>query len=93
MAHFAKLGTDNVVITVHVVSNDIATTEQAGIDFLNKCKSRKYEWSVVPRYHLGFFGVMKSTRFECLGVGIPPPPQIEITGCVFSKIMSKMVQF
>ena len=35
MAHFAKLGKGNKVLTVTVVSNDIATTEQAGIDFLN----------------------------------------------------------
>ena len=35
MAHFAKLGIGNIVETVEVVSNDIALTEQAGIDFLN----------------------------------------------------------
>ena len=35
MAYFAKLGTGNVVEKIEVVSNDIATTEQAGIDFLN----------------------------------------------------------
>jgi fibrillarin-like rRNA methylase len=35
MAHFAKLGTGNIVERVEVVSNDIATTEQAGVDFLN----------------------------------------------------------
>jgi hypothetical protein len=37
MAHFAKLGKGNIVEKVLVVSNDdIATTEQAGIDFLNQ---------------------------------------------------------
>ena len=36
MAHFAKLGVGNIVEQVIVVSNDIATTEQAGIDFLRK---------------------------------------------------------
>ena len=36
MAHFAKLGEGNIVTTVHVVSNDVATTEQAGIDFLKE---------------------------------------------------------
>jgi len=35
MAHFAKLGVGNIVEKVEVVSNDIATTEQAGVDFLN----------------------------------------------------------
>ena len=36
MAHFAKLGVGNIVERVEVVSNDIATTEQAGIDFLKE---------------------------------------------------------
>jgi hypothetical protein len=36
MAHFAKIVAGNIVEQVIVVSNDIATTEQAGIDFLNK---------------------------------------------------------
>lgn len=35
MAHFAKLGVGNKVLSVVVVHNDIATTEQAGRDFLN----------------------------------------------------------
>jgi hypothetical protein len=34
MAHFAKLGVGNIVEQVIVVSNDIATTEQNGINFL-----------------------------------------------------------
>jgi len=36
MAHFAKLGIGNIVEQVIVVSNDVATTEQAGIDFLKE---------------------------------------------------------
>ena len=36
MAHFAILKAGNIVEQVVVVSNDIATTEQAGIDFLRK---------------------------------------------------------
>ena len=40
MAHFAKLGIGNKVEKVVVVSNDIATTEQAGIDFLNNLDKR-----------------------------------------------------
>ena len=35
MAHFAKLGTGNIVEKVEVISNDVAPTEQAGVDFLN----------------------------------------------------------
>jgi hypothetical protein len=34
MAHFAKLGIGNIVEEILVVSNDIATTEQEGINFL-----------------------------------------------------------
>jgi hypothetical protein len=34
MAHFAILKAGNIVERVEVVSNDIATNEQAGIDFL-----------------------------------------------------------
>ena len=36
MATFAKLSLGNKVISVHSVANEVATTEQAGIDFLHK---------------------------------------------------------
>jgi hypothetical protein len=42
MAHFAKLGSGNIVERVEVVSNDIAITEQAGIDFLKKLYNEPY---------------------------------------------------
>ena len=44
MAHFAKLGTGNIVERVEVVSNDIATTEQAGADFLNNIYKTRDVW-------------------------------------------------
>jgi hypothetical protein len=44
MAHFAKLGTGNIVEQVIVVSNDIATTEQAGVDFINKLYNTRDVW-------------------------------------------------
>ena len=44
MAHFAKLGTGNIVERVEVVSNDIATTEQAGVDFINKLYNTRDVW-------------------------------------------------
>ena len=44
MAHFAKLGTGNIVETVEVVSNDIATTEQASVDFLNTLYNTRDVW-------------------------------------------------
>jgi len=44
MAHFAKLGKGNVVEKVAIVSNDIATTEQAGVDFLNNLYNSRDVW-------------------------------------------------
>ena len=44
MAHFAKLGKGNIVERVAVVSNDVATTEQAGVDFLNNLYKTRDVW-------------------------------------------------
>jgi hypothetical protein len=44
MAHFAKLGVGNIVEQVIVVSNDIAITEKAGIDFINKLYNTRDVW-------------------------------------------------
>jgi len=44
MAHFAKLGTGNIIEIVEAVSNDIATTEQAGVDFLNNLYGSRDAW-------------------------------------------------
>ena len=44
MAHFAKLGKGNIIKTIEVVSNDIATTEQAGVDFLNNLYNSRDVW-------------------------------------------------
>jgi len=44
MAHFAKLGVGNIVEQVIVVSNDIATTEQAGVDFINQLYNTRDVW-------------------------------------------------
>ena len=44
MAHFAKLGIGNIVERVEVVSNDIATTEQAGVYFLNNLYKTRDVW-------------------------------------------------
>ena len=44
MASFAKLGVGNIVEKVVVVSNDIATTEQAGVDFLNNLYGTRDVW-------------------------------------------------
>ena len=44
MAHFAKLGAGNIIETVEVVSNEIATTEQVGVDFLNNLYKSRDVW-------------------------------------------------
>ena len=45
MAHFAKIGIGNIVEKVEVVSNNIATTEQAGVDFLrNLYNDQNAQW-------------------------------------------------
>tara|TARA_Y100001938_G_scaffold76498_1_gene105846 strand:- start:402 stop:779 length:378 start_codon:yes stop_codon:yes gene_type:complete len=44
MAHFAKLGTGSIVERVEVVHNDVATTEQAGVDFLNSIYKTDDVW-------------------------------------------------
>ena len=44
MAHFAKLGVGNIIEQVIVVSNDIAVTEQAGVDFINNMYNTRDVW-------------------------------------------------
>jgi len=44
MAHFAKLGKGNIVEKVVVVSNDITTTEQAGVEFLQNLYKDRAVW-------------------------------------------------
>mgnify|MGYP003113016099 CR=1 FL=1 len=44
MAHFAKIGMGNIVEQVLVVSNEVATTEQAGVDFLKGLYGNDTEW-------------------------------------------------
>jgi hypothetical protein len=44
MAHFAKLGIGNIVLKVVAVHNDVATSEQAGVDFLNNLYGSRDVW-------------------------------------------------
>ena len=44
MAHFAKLGRGNIVEKVIVISNDVATTEQDGINFINNLYNTNDIW-------------------------------------------------
>ena len=51
MAHFAKLRIGNIVEQVVVVSNDIATTEQAGIEFLKSLYGEHTNWKQTSYNH------------------------------------------
>jgi hypothetical protein len=44
MASFCKIGKGNIVEKVVAVSNEIATTEQAGVDFLNTLYKTRDVW-------------------------------------------------
>jgi len=44
MAYFAKLGTGNIVETIVAVHNDVATSEQVGVDFLNNLYNTRDVW-------------------------------------------------
>ena len=44
MAHFAKIGKGNIVEKVVVVHNNVATTEQSGVDFINNLYKSRDVW-------------------------------------------------
>jgi len=86
MAHFAKLGVGNIVEQVIVVSNDIATTEQAGLDFINKLYNTRDVWKQTSYNTFGGVHGLNGTplRKNYAGIGfqydqtrdafIPPKP-------------------
>jgi len=86
MAHFAKLGTGNIVERVEVVSNDIATDEQTGVDFLNDLYKTRDVWKQTSYNTKGGVHLLGGTPFRknYAGVGytynqtkdafIPPKP-------------------
>jgi len=42
--HFAKLDENNKVVALHIVHEDVAPTEQAGMDFLNTIHKTNAVW-------------------------------------------------
>lgn len=64
MAHFAKLGKGNIVERVEKVSNDIATTEQAGIDFLNNLYGTNDIWKQTSYNTRGGVHKLNGTPFR-----------------------------
>ena len=86
MAHFAKLGKGNKVVRVAVVSNDIATTEKAGEEFLQNLHGSRDVWKQTSYNTAGGVHKLGGTPFRknFAGIGytydqtrdafIPPKP-------------------
>jgi hypothetical protein len=86
MASFAKLGTGNIIEKVIVVSNDIATTEQAGVDFINNLYNTRDVWKQTSYNTVGGVHLLGGIPFRknFAGIGyqydqtrdafIPPKP-------------------
>ena len=86
MAHFAKLGTGNIIERVEVVSNDIAQTEQAGVEFLQNLYKDISAWKQTSYNTRGGEHIIGGTPFRknYAGIGyiynqtkdafIPPKP-------------------
>ena len=64
MAHFAKLDENNIVVQVVVVHNDIATTEQAGVDFLNDLYKTNDVWKQTSYNTRGGVHLLGGTPFR-----------------------------
>ena len=64
MAHFAKLGPGNIVERVEVVSNDIATSEQAGVEFLQNLYKNRDVWKQCSYNSLGGEHLLGGTPFR-----------------------------
>ena len=70
MAHFSKLGTGNIVERVEVVSNDIATDEQTGVDFLNNLYGTRDTWKQTSYNTKGGVHLLGGTPFRKNYAGI-----------------------
>tara|TARA_R100001530_G_scaffold74525_1_gene52473 strand:+ start:176 stop:553 length:378 start_codon:yes stop_codon:yes gene_type:complete len=70
MEHFAKLGVGNKVLAVHRVHNDVATTEQAGVDFLNNLYGTNDIWKQTSYNTRGGVHLLGGTPFRKNYAGI-----------------------
>ena len=70
MAHFAKLSLDSKVVSVHVVSNEVVTTEQVGIDFLNNLHKTNDVWKQTSYNTQGGVHKLDGTPFRKNYAGI-----------------------
>ena len=86
MAHFAKIGVGSIVEKVEVINNDIATTEAAGVKFLQKLYKNQDLWKQTSYNTKGGVHQLGGTPFRknYAGIGftydvsrdafIPPKP-------------------
>ena len=70
MAHFAKINNSNIVEQVIVVSNDVATTEQAGVDFINNLYKTNDVWKQTSYNTYGGIHRLGGTPFRKNYAGI-----------------------
>jgi len=70
MAHFAKIGKGSKVLTVEAVSNDVAPTEQAGVDFLNNLYGTNDIWKQTSYNTRGGQHILGGTPFRKNYAGI-----------------------
>ena len=64
MANFAKLGKGNKVFKVEPIHNDCASTEQAGIDFLNGLYKTNDVWKQASYNTVGGLHLLGGTPFR-----------------------------
>ena len=64
MATFAKIGSGNIVEQVVAVSNEVATTEQAGVEFLQNLYNNKATWKQTSYNTYGGVHSLDGTPFR-----------------------------
>jgi len=64
MAHFAKINDSNIVEQVIVVSNDVATSESAGITFINNLYGTSDTWKQTSYNTYGNVHSLGGTAFR-----------------------------
>jgi hypothetical protein len=70
MAHFAKLGKGDIVERVEVVNNNVATNEQAGVDFINNLYKTNDVWKQTSYNTYGGVHKLGGTPFRKNYAGI-----------------------
>ena len=64
MASFAKIGSGNIVEQVVAVSNEVATTEQAGVEFLQNLYNDTATWKQTSYNTYGGVHALDGTPFR-----------------------------